>query len=139
MNLLISGIQLTDYQQSISLPFTGKEKDSESGYYYFGARYFMPNLSIWNSVDPMADKYPSLSPYNYCAWNPMKDGAHIDVENPNPKNRKGGIHYQEGKNKYYYNKEKGYFEGAPNRVNRRLQSDKKIQQAIRTGLKYLEQ
>ncbi len=32
----------------------------------------MPNLSIWNSVDPMADKYPSLSPYNYCAWNPMK-------------------------------------------------------------------
>ena len=64
--------QLTDYQQSISLPFSGKEKDSESGYYYFGARYFMPNLSIWNSVDPMADKYPSLSPYNYCAWNPLK-------------------------------------------------------------------
>ncbi len=52
--------------------FTGKEKDSESGYYYFGARYFMPTLSIWSSVDPMADKYPSLSPYNYCAWNPMK-------------------------------------------------------------------
>ena len=51
---------------------TGKEKDSESGYYYFSARYFMPNLSIWNSVDPMADKYPSLSPYNYCAWNPIK-------------------------------------------------------------------
>ena len=65
-------IQLTDYQQSISLPFSGKEKDSESGYYYFGARYFMPSLSIWNSVDPMADKYPSLSPYNYCAWNPLK-------------------------------------------------------------------
>ena len=64
------------------LPFTGKEKDSESGYYYFGARYFMPNLSIWNSVDPMADKYPSLSPYNYCAWNPMKlvdpDGEEMD-------------------------------------------------------------
>ena len=41
----------------------------------------MPNLSIWNSVDPMADKYPSLSPYNYCAWNPMKlvdnDGMEI--------------------------------------------------------------
>ena len=52
--------------------FTGKEKDSESGYYYFGARYYQPTLSIWNSVDPMADKYPSLSPYNYCAWNPMK-------------------------------------------------------------------
>ena len=23
-------------------------------------------------MDPMSDKYPSLSPYNYCAWNPMK-------------------------------------------------------------------
>ena len=68
--------------------FTGKEKDSESGYYYSGARYFMPNLSIWNSVDPMADKYPSLSPYNYCAWNPMKlvdpNGEDIEVvENGN--------------------------------------------------------
>ena len=52
--------------------FTGKEKDSESGYYYFDARYFMPTLSIWNSVDPMVDKYPSLSPYAYCAWNPVK-------------------------------------------------------------------
>ena len=51
---------------------TGKEKDSETGYYYFGARYYNPDLSLWLSVDPMADKYPSLSPYNYCAWNPVK-------------------------------------------------------------------
>ena len=29
-------------------------------------------MTGWLSVDPMADKYPSLSPYNYCAWNPMK-------------------------------------------------------------------
>ena len=52
--------------------FTGKEKDSETGYYYFGARYYNSDLSIWLSVDPIADKYPSLSPYNYCAWNPMR-------------------------------------------------------------------
>ena len=51
---------------------SGKEKDSETGYYYFGARYYNSDLSLWLSVDPMADKYPSLSPYNYCAWNPMK-------------------------------------------------------------------
>ena len=61
--------------------FSGKEKDSETGYYYFGARYYNPDLSLWLSVDPMSDKYPSLSPYNYCAWNPMKlvdpDGAEI--------------------------------------------------------------
>ena len=52
--------------------FSGKEKDSETGYHYFGARYYNSDLSLWLSVDPMSDKYPSLSPYNYCAWNPMK-------------------------------------------------------------------
>ena len=29
-------------------------------------------MSIWLSVDPMSDKYPSLSPYVYCADNPIK-------------------------------------------------------------------
>ena len=24
------------------------------------------------SVDQMADKYPGVSPYAYCAWNPLK-------------------------------------------------------------------
>ncbi|MCR4812923.1 MAG: RHS repeat-associated core domain-containing protein [Bacteroidales bacterium] len=56
----------------IHCSFSGKEKDSETGYYYFGARYYNSDLSLWLSVDPMADKYPSLSPYNYCAWNPMR-------------------------------------------------------------------
>ena len=27
---------------------------------------------MWLSVDPMADKYPSISPYVYCNWNPVK-------------------------------------------------------------------
>jgi RHS repeat-associated protein len=52
--------------------FSGKEKDAETGYGYFGARYYDSGLSIWLSVDPMSDKYPSMSPYNYCANNPVK-------------------------------------------------------------------
>ena len=53
--------------------FTGKEKDTETGYGYFGARYMDHELmTMWLSVDPMADKYPSISPYAYCAWNPIK-------------------------------------------------------------------
>jgi len=52
--------------------FSAKEKDSETGYSYFGSRYYNSDLSIWLSVDPMADKYPSLSPYVYCANNPVK-------------------------------------------------------------------
>ena len=53
--------------------FTGKERDEETGYGYFGARYMDHELmTMWISVDPMADKYPSISPYAYCAWNPIK-------------------------------------------------------------------
>jgi len=53
--------------------FTGKERDEETGYGYFGARYMDHELmTMWISVDPLADKYPSISPYAYCAWNPVR-------------------------------------------------------------------
>ena len=52
--------------------FSAKEKDTETGLSYFGSRYYSSDLSIWLSVDPMSDKYPSLSPYVYCADNPVK-------------------------------------------------------------------
>lgn len=51
--------------------FNGKEKDEESGYHYYGARYLNNDLSIWLSVDPMSDKLPHLTSYNYCANNPV--------------------------------------------------------------------
>ena len=63
--------------------FSGKEKDVETGYGYFGARYYDSGLSIWLSVDPMSDKYPSMSPYNYCMNNPIiiidPDGKDCDI------------------------------------------------------------
>ena len=52
---------------------TGKERDSETGFSYFGARYYDSDiLTGWLSVDPMADKYPNISPYAYCGWNPVR-------------------------------------------------------------------
>ena len=62
--------------------FTGKERDEETGFGYFGARYMDHELmTMWLSVDPMADKYPSVSPYAYCVWNPVRlidpDGREI--------------------------------------------------------------
>ena len=52
--------------------FSAKERDPETGLSYFGSRYYSSDLGIWLSVDPQAAKYPSLSPYVYCANNPVK-------------------------------------------------------------------
>ncbi len=72
--------------------FSAKEKDSESGYNYFGARYYTDNIMMWLSVDPMSDKYPSMSPYMYCAGNPVMlrdpDGRKIDGVTYNKKTKK---------------------------------------------------
>lgn len=61
------------YCSKSSFTFTGKERDEETGYSYFGARYYDSELSgLFLSIDPMSNKYPSISPYAYCAWNPVK-------------------------------------------------------------------
>ena len=61
----------------------GKEKDLESGYNYYGARYYYDWATIWLSVDPLSDKYPHLTSYNYCANNPVMlvdpDGREIYI------------------------------------------------------------
>ena len=88
--------------------FTGKERDSETGFSYFGARYYDSDLmTSWLSVDPLADKYPNISPYAYCAWNPVKlvdpDGREIwilsDPYDPNAsmiKWNKNGLFNEDG-------------------------------------------
>ena len=52
--------------------FSAKEKDAETGYSYFGSRYYSSDLSIWLSVDPMSGKYPYQSNYIYCGNNPIR-------------------------------------------------------------------
>jgi len=37
-----------------------------------GSRYYNPRESVWLSVDPMFLKYPAMSPYAYCANNPVR-------------------------------------------------------------------
>ncbi|MFH0736296.1 MAG: RHS repeat-associated core domain-containing protein, partial [bacterium] len=48
------------------------ERDIETNYDYFGARYYNSKIGLWNSVDPLADKYPGISPYTYCVGNPLR-------------------------------------------------------------------
>ena len=50
--------------------FSSKELDGETGLYYFGARYYSAWSGTWLSVDPLANKYPEWSPYNYVRDNP---------------------------------------------------------------------
>lgn len=47
-------------------------------------------MTGWLSVDPMSDKYPSISPYAYCAWNPVKlvDPDGMEAEDDWVKNKK---------------------------------------------------
>jgi len=61
----------------------------------FSARYYNSDLSIWLSVDPLSDKYPNLSPYTYCANNPVRlvdpDGRIIGDPLKNMKVRRNSI------------------------------------------------
>lgn len=52
--------------------FNAKEFDAETGWYYYGARYYDPKWSLWLSVDAEYWKYPSYSPYNYTLQNPIR-------------------------------------------------------------------
>ena len=59
--------------------FTGKELDklNSLNMYDFGARlYDVAGVPMWTSVDPLAEKYYNISPYAYCANNPVK---YIDI------------------------------------------------------------
>ena len=54
--------------------YNGKELDTDRGLnlYDYSARYMDPALGRFNTVDPMAEKYYSISPYAYVGNNPMK-------------------------------------------------------------------
>ncbi len=51
--------------------FTEKERDVESQYDYFGARYYDARMGRFLSVDAHGDLYPALSPFSYVGNNPL--------------------------------------------------------------------
>ena len=66
---LIDNQQATQYDERYK--FTGKERDWETGYDYYGARFLWSAIGHWLSVDPLASDYPQISPYAYCHWSPI--------------------------------------------------------------------
>ena len=63
--------------------YNGKEFDELHGLntYDYGARQYAPLLPMWDRVDPLAEKYYGVSPYAYCANNPV---TFVDPDGRNP-------------------------------------------------------
>ncbi|WP_148415691.1 RHS repeat domain-containing protein [Noviherbaspirillum massiliense] len=77
-------VQESSNTQRTPYLFTGKELDEETGLYYFGARYYDPRTSVWQSPDPILAAYldgkrnggtfksTRLALYTYTSHNPLK-------------------------------------------------------------------
>ncbi len=53
--------------------FTGKEWQAQDGVnlYDFGARFYQSRFGKWLSFDPLAEEYMGISPFAYCANDPV--------------------------------------------------------------------
>ena len=54
--------------------YNGKEEQTvgDAGLLDYGARFYHPDLGRWLTQDPMAEKFNSVSPYNFCLNNPIR-------------------------------------------------------------------
>ena len=59
--------------------YNSKELDLMHGLntYDYGARQYYPVVPVWDRMDPLCEKYYGVSPYAYCANNPVN---HIDTD-----------------------------------------------------------
>jgi RHS repeat-associated protein len=103
-------VEQSSGNQLLSYGFTGKELDTESGLYYFGARYYDPKTSVWASADPILGAYLggkagmggvfnsfNLGLYGYAHLNPVMlvdpdgnqvDGAAAEMSKPDKSDKK---------------------------------------------------
>ncbi len=57
--------------------YCGKERDEETGLYYYGMRYYAAWICRFVSVDPLQFKYPHYTPYQYAGNKPI---TYIDLD-----------------------------------------------------------
>ena len=70
--------------------YNGKEFDRMHGLnmYDYGARQQDPAVGMFTSMDPLCEKYYNISPYIYCAGNPVR---YVDVDGKFIANIVGGL------------------------------------------------
>jgi RHS repeat-associated protein len=89
--------------------YNGKEDDDEWGKQDYGARIYDGRIGRWLSLDPLAQKYAYLSPYNFVANSPLlntdPDGREIIVKliDKDDKSKITILKFKEGK---FYNENK---------------------------------
>jgi RHS repeat-associated protein len=69
--------------------YTGKERDSETGLYYFGARYYASWLGRWTSCDP-AGTIDGHNLYVYVRCNPVRSSDQTGLQTTDPP---GTLHF----------------------------------------------
>jgi len=90
-----------------SRKYNGKEFVEMHGYdtYDYGARGYYVAMNSWTSVDPLAEKHPEISPYVYCAGNPVRyvdpDGRDFIVLSMNKGNQELRRIKMDGEDRYY--------------------------------------
>jgi RHS repeat-associated protein len=61
--------------------YCGKERDEETGLYYYGMRYYAAWICRFISVDPLQFEYPYYTPYQYAGNKPI---SFIDLDGAEP-------------------------------------------------------
>ena len=61
--------------------YTSKEYDTETGLYYYGARYYDPRTSVWVSADPIFAEYLPNFDHKISKQNPGKVNGVFDSKN----------------------------------------------------------
>ena len=68
-------VSALDADSAFRYRYAGKEEQRfgafDSQLLVFGARYYDPWSCQWTAVDPMAEEYLGMSPFGYCACDPM--------------------------------------------------------------------
>ena len=77
--------------------YNGKELDVMHGLntYDYGARQYNPVTARWDRMDPLCEKYYSVSPYGYCGDNPIR---FIDIDGRWYWEKNGNLHAEKNDN-----------------------------------------